>query len=180
MTGGTLREMLSVLNLDYQVPYRTSMTKPGSVDIIVSCSVLEHIKPQYLRRMLEEFKGLLSSDGAMIHFIDNSDHYEQMDKSISRVNFLKFDDWTWNLLTLNPQSVQNRLRHSEYRSLFQGMGFGIAHEWREVRARELAELASLPLARRFRGRAPDDLAAISSGFVLVKNPPRPASAGIAA
>jgi hypothetical protein len=165
---GTLPQMLKALNLTYCVPYRSSMTAPGSVDLIVSCSVLEHIRPADLASMMGDCRDALSPAGAMVHFIDNSDHYEQGDKRISRINFLRYEDAVWNLFCLNPQAVQNRLRHSDYVALFAGLGFSIGYEWREVRERELDQLAEIPLAKKFRGRPPEDLAAISSHFVISK------------
>ena len=162
---GELSVMLRDLGLTYVVPYRTGLSSDGSADIIVSCSVLEHIRPELLEAMLTEFRRILVCGGAMVHFIDCSDHFAMRDKSISRCNFLRYEDWVWRMCSIN--FYQNRLRHSDYTAMSQRHGFKISFEWRESRAKEQAEVAAMPLASRFVGRNVEDLAAISSHFVAI-------------
>ncbi len=168
LSGSNLTKMLERLGITYCVPYQTKQSPTQSIDLIVSCSVLEHISLSLLDTMITDFHRILAPGGAMVHFIDNSDHFEHNDKTISRVNFLRFGDLTWKLCCLNPQNYQNRLRHSEYAHLFKSRGFDIAFEYRESRDREQAEVQAMPLAPRFRGREIQDLAAITSQFVLLR------------
>ncbi|MDO9709377.1 SAM-dependent methyltransferase [Paracraurococcus lichenis] len=156
---------LNRLGLTYQVPYRTSDTPDAAMDLIVSCSVLEHISPKLLEAMMSDFWRILAPGGAMVHFVDCSDHRAMSDKSLSRCDFLRYEDRVWRLLCLNPQSYHNRLRHSDLKAVLQKAGFEIRAEWRETRSRELEELSTIPLAKRFRSRNLEDLAAISSHFV---------------
>ena len=104
----------------------------------------------------------------MVHFIDCSDHYAMVDKSISRCNFLQYEEWAWRLCCINPQSYHNRLRHSDYVAMLQRHGFKISFEWRESREQEQREVAAMPLASRFAGRDIKDLAAIGSHFVAIR------------
>jgi SAM-dependent methyltransferase len=162
-----LPAMLDTLGMTYTVPWRTTMSPTASVDLIVSCSVLEHIEPRMLEAMLADCRRLLAPGGAMVHFIDCSDHRAMRDKTLSRADFLRYEDRVWRLLCLNPQSYHNRLRFSEHRALIERQGFAIPYEWRESRDVEREAVAAMPLASRFRGRDVADLAAISAHFVAV-------------
>jgi Methyltransferase domain len=160
---GELSAMLRDLGLTYIVPYRTELSADASADVIVSCSVLEHIAPETLEKMMPDFRRILVTGGAMVHFIDCSDHFAMRDKSISRCNFLRYEDWVWRVCGRG----QNRLRHSDYAAMLQRHGFKISFEWRESQEKEQLEVTAMPLASRFVGRDVEDLAAISSHFVAI-------------
>ena len=102
---GAVPEMMIRLGLTYHVPYRTEMSAANSADFIVSCSVFEHIPAKTLETMFAEFSRILVPGGAMVHFIDFSDHYWQCDRSLSRCNFLQYEEWQWRLLSLNPRVI---------------------------------------------------------------------------
>ena len=125
---GTISQMIKQLGLTYLVPYRTEVSPNASADLIVSCSVFEHIRARTLERMMAEFRRILVPGGAMVHFIDFSDHYAHRDRSISRCNFLQYEDWQWRLLSLNSQDYHNRLRHSDFAAMFRQHGFKIVLE----------------------------------------------------
>ncbi len=164
---GDLPEMLKQLGLGYCVPYRTETFPDRSFNTVVSCSVLEHIAPETLEKMVVDFRRILVPGGSMVHFIDYSDHYAMYDKSLSRCNFLRYEDWIWRLCCINPQSYHNRLRHSDYVAMFQRYGFTISYEWRLSREKEQREIATMTLSSRFIGRDIDDLAAVGGHFVLI-------------
>ena len=151
--------------LNYLYPYRTALSLDGSADIIVSCSVLEHIPAVTLEWMMADFRRILAPGGAMVHFIDPSDHYAQSDRSISRCNFLQYEDWQWRLMSLNGQNYHNRLRHSDYTAMLARNGFRIAYEARLLRETERKAVSAMKLASRFAGRDIDDLATVYSYFV---------------
>jgi hypothetical protein len=101
----------------------------------------------------------------MAHVIDNSDHWEHKDSSISRANFLKFEDGLWNVINAHRLAYQNRLRHYEYRDIFKAAGFEIGHDRGLVCERTKAALAKMKLCRRYRDVPIDELAVIMSWFV---------------
>lgn len=164
---GTVPEMMNRLNLTYLVPYRTEMSASGSVDIVISISVFEHIPAKVLELMISDFRRVLAPGGAMVHFIDCSDHYSHRDRSISRCNFLQYEEWQWRLLSLNPQSYHNRLRHSDFMAMIRLHGFKIAFVDRVCRESEQREVAAMRLASRFVGRDIEDLATIGTALVAV-------------
>lgn len=106
----------------------------------------------------------------MCHLIDNSDHWQHKDRSLSRVDFLRYRDESlvWRLAQINPQAYQNRLRHSDYRAMFADAGFALLFEAGEPDQTCLSDLRTLPLAPRFASYAREDLAILSSLFVVAK------------
>jgi hypothetical protein len=105
----------------------------------------------------------------MCHFVDNSDHWEHRDKSISRIHFLQHDEWLWRLTCLNDLNYQNRLRHEDYLDIMRREGFRVVRAEREIDQTALALLPHLKLAAPFKGRVHEDLATISS-FLLASTP----------
>jgi SAM-dependent methyltransferase len=166
---GSFEDALEASELEYLVPFNIADVPDRSVDIIFSRAVLEHIPCTVLADLSVQFRRVLKPNGYMAHLIDNSDHYAHRDPSISFVNFLKFSEWQWKLLTLDPLSYTNRLRHSDYRRLFAQTGFEVVAEEKDVDARSLQALQSLPIAPTFRDFDSEDLATATSLFIL-KNP----------
>ena len=105
-------EFLSIENKNQ----KTIVTE--SIDFYISYSVLEHIDIKVLNEVLLDSKNILKNDGLQIHFIDYSDHYAQTDRTISRLNFLKFSDRIWNIFSSNFFMYVNRLRHDDFIKLF--------------------------------------------------------------
>ena len=150
---------------DYLVPWNPRDLTDASVDVVISRTVLEHIPVDVLESYIPEFARILRPGGMMCHLIDNSDHWQHHDKNLSRLHFLKYeDDLFWRALCV--RRYQNRLRHSEYMSLFERHGFTPLFVEGEPDARSLDDLKSLPLASRFRGRDMADLAILTSTVVL--------------
>jgi SAM-dependent methyltransferase len=154
-------------DFQYLAPCNWAAIPSSSVDAIWSRACLEHIPPRILRQILGQFRRILKSDGVMAHIIDNSDHWEHRDKSISRVNFLRFGDLTWKAINLHPLCYQNRLRHSDYLSMFREMGFEVTVAAGEICEEARIALADMRIDSHFRGYEIDDLATITSRIVAV-------------
>ncbi len=110
---------------------------------------------------------MLRDDGLISVQIDYQDHYAYFDSGISVYNFLKYSERAWSLV--NPGlHYQNRLRHRDYLELFEAAGFEVVEERRtEGAPGDLARLATLPLAPRFRRYPPAELA-IRHSLVLLR------------
>lgn len=143
----------------------------SSVDAVTSRSVLEHIPPPVIEEIFKECYRLLTPGGLVCHFVDNSDHWEHADKTISRVNFLRFSDRAFRLTHMNALNYQNRLRHSEYVEMLGRCGFEILRAERNVDTRSLEALKTFSLAPRFQKFAPEDLATMDS-YLLARKPAR--------
>ncbi len=167
--SGTLEDILERLNMEYRVPFESRSVASSSIDIIISRTVFEHIRPRTLADILRDFRRILRPKGYMCHVIDMSDHFEHRDKLISRVNFLKFGEFVWTLAGLNPQNYQNRLRHFEFIEMFQNAGFEIIDNIAEPDADALESLKEIKICKRY-SRVPHEQLAILTSLLLVRNP----------
>ncbi len=152
---------------DYVVPWDSARHPAGSVDIVVSRAVLEHVPPPAIEAWTADFSRILRPGGVICHFIDNSDHWEHQDKSLSRVDFLRYEDGLfWRMACRETQAYQNRLRHGDYLALFRRHGWTAVVDDGVPDEKCLRDLQTLPLASTFRGHEPRDLAILTSVFVL--------------
>jgi len=120
--------ILSKLNIHTVVgDARHLLLEKNSIDLIVSNNTLEHIYPEILSGILKEFKRVGKTQAVMSHFIDMSDHFAHLDKSITIYNFLKFSDFQWKLID-NSIQPQNRLRIYDYRELYKQQNIPILEE----------------------------------------------------
>jgi SAM-dependent methyltransferase len=155
---------------DYLVPWDATAHPAGSVDLVISRATFEHVPEAQIAFFLREFHRILRPGGMTAHLVDNSDHWQHRDRALSRINFLRFEDGDpfWKLGQFNPQAFQNRLRHDDYVRLLQDAGFELRAALGEPDPKCLGDLAELPLAARFQGHAPRDLAVLISLFVAQK------------
>lgn len=160
------RNLNNSIGISYIYHFDSKRLTYKDIDVIYSRTVLEHIEPNLLENMHQDLADNLSKNGVFIHFVDNSDHYEHGDKSLSRLNFLKFNPVLWSLACINPQAYQNRLRHSDYKALFKRIKLRPLFEAREICTKSLNELKTMSLHDDFQHYSPDDLATITSKFVL--------------
>jgi hypothetical protein len=155
LQGGDARTLLAPLGIELAVTdARRSGLAPASIDFFVSNNTMEHIPPDTLRALLTEFRRLAAPGAVMDHFIDMRDHYSSFDRSISRLNFLRFPAPVWRLFN-NRLHYQNRLRVSDYRALVEAAGFTIVAEW-PTRGKP-HEFDDLALDRRYRDTPRSDL-----------------------
>jgi hypothetical protein len=115
----------------------------------------------------EQLAGLLKAlravtKGVTTHSIDYSDHYARSDRSISRLNFLRYSDDEWRPFNSGRQFV-NRLRHSDYVRMFREAGFTIIEESSTL-AKPPPEMTIAPQFRRY---DPEDLFAIKGRVIAV-------------
>jgi SAM-dependent methyltransferase len=172
--SGVERELLKT-NLfrvnfeEYRSPPRLDELQSNSVDLVYSRTVLEHIPKSVLKKLLVEWSRLLNPGGFCIHFIDNSDHFQHRDKSLSRLNFLTLSDRAWKFACFNPQNYQNRLRHSDYLKLFSNAGFDLVYVKGKLDTQALADLDHLVIDKKFTGYDREDLAILTS-VIVAQNP----------
>ncbi len=116
---------LKEANIRYLAPVDATETglPANSVDYHFSVTVLEHIPLNTIRNIFIEARKLLSEDGRAIHFIDLSDHFQHQDRSISKINFLRFTEKEWLKIAGNEFAYCNRLRASDYQHLFNDLSF---------------------------------------------------------
>lgn len=164
----SFNEILGHFNMEYLAPYNIlgTILPEQSVDIIITRAVLEHIPSKTIKEIHRIFKRVLKDDGKICHVIDNSDHWEHGDKSISRLNFLRFSDHVFKLICMfNPLDYQNRLRHFEYIELLNESGFKVVCDRSQVDEEALYDLRSIKICKRYR-RIPFEKLAILTSYII--------------
>ena len=143
----------------YRAPHNVTEADQ-KVDCSCSNEVLEHIPLDQLVRLLAGLRAVTS--GITTHSIDYSDHYARADGSLSRFNFVQYDDAQWRPFNSRWQYV-SRLRHSDYVRLFREAGFAILEE-SSVPGQPSAEIVN-NVALRFQRYEPADLFALKGRIV---------------
>jgi len=165
--------LMELTKIRYHSPSDAAATglAPGSVDIHLSYTVLEHIPGLVLEQILNEASRVLSERGAAIHHIDLSDHFFQVDPNITAVNFLQYTDEEWDRYAGNQWAYHNRLRVHDYQEIYRQTSQEILKWTAEVDERALGAVRNgFSLARRFQGFAPEALCTV---IVEAVSRPRP-------
>jgi predicted SAM-dependent methyltransferase len=122
-------QKLRLYGIEYRAPYDAAETdfNEKSIDACVSTNTLEHIPEESILSIFLELYRILKDDGIVSAKIDYSDHYAHTDKTISLLNYLKFDQNGWKKHNHNCH-FQNRLRHYDYVKIFKKCGFVVIEE----------------------------------------------------
>ena len=153
-------EFLERAGIEYVAPGDAARTglEDGSIDIQYSTTVLEHIGPEELAEILREAGRMLRQGGISAHVVDPTDHFSHADAEISRINFLRFEDSEWSKYNDNVFAYQNRLRDSQYRSIFANSPLDMVECRSEIDEESRNVIAQgFPLAGQFRQLDVDDL-----------------------
>jgi SAM-dependent methyltransferase len=142
-----MADYLSALHMEYLVAdARRLPFDDNSIDFITSNNVFEHIYPDILKDILAEFERVLHKEGLMSHFIDMSDHFAHLDKSITIYNFLQFTEQQWQAID-NSIQPQNRWRINQYRELYDELNIPILKE--EARPGFMEQVQAMRLSPPF-------------------------------
>jgi Methyltransferase domain len=164
---GSIEALLPLYGIEYRAPWdaRSMDLADRSIDMVVSTNTLEHIAPEDISAIVRECRRLCRPRAVLSMKIDYSDHWSHTDQSISPWHFLRFDDDEWCRWN-PPMHYQNRLRHADYHRLFEDTGFKVLEEKAIVPDGAENAVRQMPLACRFEGYDPLDLAATAGRFVL--------------
>lgn len=159
-----LNEILEKLRFRYLVEDARSLSLPDhSIDLINSNNTFEHIYPDILVPILQEFRRVANREsGVMSHFIDMSDHFAHFDTSISIYNFLRFTDRQWKWID-NSVQPQNRMRIGDYRKIYSDLA--IPFTVKSFRPGDPERLSGIRLAGRFADNPPEETA-VSHAHVI--------------
>lgn len=149
-------ETLSAIHLHLEIKdARQTGFEGNTFDLVCSNNTYEHIYSEILEPIIAEFQRIVKPGGVNSHFIDMSDHFAHLDQSISIYNFLRYSKRQWALID-NSVQPQNRLRLSDYKSLYKKAGISILQE--ETRPGDKEMLNKVSLHKRYSTYAPEDLA----------------------
>ena len=164
----SVHAFLDLCHIEYIAPGNAASTSlpSRSIDFHTSFTVLEHIPPDVLKRILNEGNRIMNDDGLFIHKIDYSDHFSHSDKSITSINFLQYSDNEWARYADNRYMYMNRLRHDDYIKLFQFAGHHILAVEPETDepSLQLLRRGGFKLDDRFKGK-PQDVLAITGAWI---------------
>jgi len=138
------------------------------VDIIFSRFVLEHIPPEELLRIHENFAQIISKNTAVLHMISPSDHRAYNDKSLSYYDFLKYstEEWKKNHTKFD---YHNRLRLPDYLKIFDEAGFKVIsldHDSCDKDSEKYKKFKELTLHKDFENYTEEELLAGSINVLL--------------
>jgi hypothetical protein len=172
-SAGTLSAVLSAAKIDYRAPQdaaKLHWIPDGTLHLVYSNSVFEHIPPPVIPLLFRESRRALRDDGLICHEVACNDHYANFDPGISFVNYLRYPEWQWRLWN-NRIQYQNRLRASDFTRMARESGFRIVSEVRHIRPGTQEALARMRVAPQFQGYGADDLASTTMDFVGAKQKP---------
>ena len=150
-----IAKTLAQLNIEVLVrDARHTGLEQGSIDFVLSNSVLQEIPEQILSAIFLEFRRLASTVGVMSHYVNMVEPYAEFDRALTPYHFLRYSDRTWKLLN-NSLHYHNRLRIPDYRTIHGSAGFRILQEDNERGSTE--DLDKVHLAQKFRRYSQDDL-----------------------
>lgn len=153
------------LHIEYLVQdARKLPIEAGTIDMVHSNNTFEHIYPEILSGILQEFARVVRPGGVQSHFIDLSDHFAHFDHSITIYNFLRFSPAAWRWIDNSVQPL-NRLRIPDYRELYRLAGIPISEE--QLRPGEVAALRSIPIDPVFQKNTEAENA-VSHGYFFSK------------
>lgn len=152
--------------LEYRAPADATRTglPDGSVDVVFSNSVLEHVPGAVIADMMREAYRVLRPGGLSVHSVNCADHYAYSDPSITFINYLTYSDTGWAFWN-NDLQYQNRMRPSDFIELSERAGFTTVLASHAPRPELLAVLPSMAIAAEFRDYPAEQLCATSVDFV---------------
>ncbi len=163
------KNILELCNIEYQSPMDARKTKlnDSSIDFFISKNVFEHIPKSELQDIIIEANRIVKPNGLFINHIDYIDHYSYSDKSINKINFLKYSDKQWNFYAGNKYAYTNRMRHSDFIDLFKILNHQIIEEQPETNNDILEKLNSnlIYLDKKFKDKSCQDLSIMSAWII---------------
>lgn len=167
--AGSLQELLARARIEYHAP--ADMTRSGladgSVDAVLSNSVLEHVPPGVILDMMRESARVLRPGGLAVHSVNCGDHYAYFDRSITPINYLTYTDQQWARWN-NSLLYQNRLRPCELVGMAEGAGLSVRMSKHRARPELMAVVGQMPIAPQFRHFPPEQLCCTSIDFAAEK------------
>jgi len=166
--SGTMKfeTIARALHMEYLVQdARRLPVESETIDLIHSNNTFEHIYPEILSGILQEFARVARPGGVQSHFIDLSDHFAHFDHSITIYNFLRFSPAAWKWIDNSVQPL-NRLRIPDYRALYRSAGIPITEE--QLRPGDVAALRQVPVHPFFQKNTEAENA-VSHGYFFSKN-----------
>jgi SAM-dependent methyltransferase len=164
-------DILSASNITYLAPCNAGATQwpAGSMDLITSNNVFEHVPTAGLLDLFAEAKRLLRPGGHVLHCVNCGDHYAYADGAISQINYLQFSGREWNRWN-NSIQYQNRLRPIDFLEMADDKGLRVESAEYIPKPEYLEQLKQMEIAPDFRHYDLEQLA--STSLTMIASSPR--------
>jgi len=165
--AGDGQAMLAAAGVRYAAPFDASATglAGGSIDLVYSNSVLEHVSESVLDALMRELHRVLRPGGVAIHGVNCGDHYAYFDRRISQLNYLKYSHASWRKWN-NALQYQNRLRPSDFIRSATEAGLEVVAMSSRPKLELLERLPEASISRDFKHYSREDLSTTSVDFIL--------------
>lgn len=141
----------------------------GSVDMVFSNSVLEHVPASVLDALMVETHRILKPGGLALHSVNCGDHYAYFDRQITPIHYLRFSERAWRKWN-NDLQYQNRLRPVDFVESARKAGLDVILDTHKPRPELLAKLPSMPIDEAFRRYPAEQLCCTSIDFAARRLP----------
>ena len=166
--GHDLESYLAKLGIEYKAPSESRLPVPDeSISVVTMTSVLEYIPRSSLRQFFEDVKRVLVPGGYFLAIINLVDQFNTFDPSISRFNFLRYSEKTWDRWYCNKFQTLNRMRPSDYKAMFDELPF-TTEVWDVSRptSADYSQLSRIKVNSEFANHNSEDLASTELFFAM--------------
>ena len=162
----TLDALLQRAGIEYLAPADATRTQlpAGSVDVVYSNSVLEHVPPKIIAAFMEESRRVLKPGGVAIHSVNCGDHYAYFDPKVTQINYLRYSNPMWRLWN-NDLQYQNRLRADDFIDYARRAGLDVILNLQRPRPELLRDFDHARVAPEFHRYSREQLCTTSVDFV---------------
>jgi hypothetical protein len=178
----TLEELLAPLGIEYVYPgdARSTGLPEGSVDVVLSSNVLEHIPREVQADIHRETRRILKPRGIAAHRFNPQDHFATVDPAITNVNFLRYSSARWRWYGGSGLAYHNRLRAPDYRRMFNdaGLNVEICRERIDERSLRVLQAGVLRVHKEFRNYTMEELA-VDYMWTVCRKPAGPTAERVA-
>lgn len=171
-----LKDLLAVMGVSYRITKHSDVSKLNlvekSVDLFYTESVLQRIPDKVLFRIVNYVGNvLLTSEGVVFARTDQKDIHTQDHVAGDSwgLEYLKYSDPLWNLLSSEKLNWQNRLRESDFVELFENSAMHIVKTHSVAEEADVKYIQGMRLAKRFRGYDLRDIAVRTSIIVAKRD-----------
>lgn len=137
----------------------------GSIDLVISSDVMEHIPRDSVPTLLRDFRRILKPGGRVAQQIVEVDHLTIYDRSVHPKNYIRFSNREWQRRFENDVQYINRLQHSDFLNAFHAEGFSIEAE----SVIDRCDLSQIEIAPDFQHYSRDDLEASVTRIIARKS-----------
>lgn len=170
---GSVDEKLASFNTTYHVYAEPDVTDPSRpYTLFYSFSVLHRVPLPELHSLLDQVANRAAPGAYSYHVVEHVDVLAINDPSRNPFQYLSYPDWVMDLLQTRYSS-QNRLRHSQFLSLFAEYGFTPVYKEQKIGNFDhfgamdggVDSLDAVDLDEQFRGLDREDLATTRSRYL---------------